>query len=204
MGKRVIPLGQVPTKGALSVEEAIMRRSSVRQYADSPLSLEEVGHLLWAAYGVPRRGEKRRTVPSAGATYPLSVHLVARAVTGLTPGVYTYRSEEHSLVEIATGNHFPTQLSRAALGQRMVGEAPVIVVLSAVYERTTRHYGSRGVMYVHMEAGHAGQNVSLVGEGLEIGSVMVGAFDEGMVKKILGLPPNETPIYLIPCGKKRK
>ena len=53
------------------------------------------------------------------------------------------------------------RLTDAALNQDAVRDAPVVIVLSAVYERTTGKYGERGIKYVHMEIGFAAQNIYL-------------------------------------------
>ncbi len=75
--------------------------------------------------------------------------------------------------------------------------------MTAVYERTTRKYGGRGQRYVHMEAGHAAQNIYLQAVPLGLGTVTVGTFSDGKVKQILDLPENEVPLYLMPVGRTR-
>jgi len=186
-------------KGALSVEEALLRRRSVREYKDAPLTLEEVSQLLWAAQGITdSRGY--RTAPSAGALYPLELYLVVGRVEGLGVGVYRYIPDGHYLLLFASGDR-RAELAAAALGQSYVREAPVDLVLSAVIERTTSHYGYRGVQYVHMEVGHVGQNVHLQAVSLGLGTVMIGAFTDERVKQVLSLPKEEVPLYIMPVGR---
>ena len=159
------------------------------------MSLEEVSQLLWASSG---RNLYRRTAPSAGATYPLETYLVSGEVEELEPGIYRYTPTRHSL-EITKEHDVRSRLSRAALGQGMVEEAPVNIIIAADYGRTTGHYGQRGNRYVHMEVGHVGQNVSLQAIALGLGTVMIGAFGDKEVKEVLGI--NEEPLYIIPVGK---
>lgn len=185
--------------GATSVEQALLKRRSVREYADAPLTLAELGQLLWAAQGVTDLAGFR-TAPSAGALYPMEVYAVVRSVTGLTAGVYRYRPREHALERRATGNRL-AELSKAALGQAAVRDAAVVLVLAAVYERTTQKYGERGVRYVHMEAGHVSQNVYLQAVSLGLGTVTIGAFYDEEVKSVVGLADNEQPLYLMPIGR---
>jgi SagB-type dehydrogenase family enzyme len=182
-------------KGSTSVEETLNKRRSVRDYKKGSLSLEQVSQLLWAASG---RNLYRRTAPSAGATYPLEIYLVVGKVEGLEPGIFHYSFSKHSL-EMTKEQDVRNRLSRAALGQEMIEEASVSIIIAADYNRTTGHYGQRGTRYVHMEVGHVGQNVSLQAVALSLGTVMIGAFDDKQVKEVLGI--REEPLYIIPVSK---
>lgn len=184
---------------ATSVEQALLKRRSVREYADAPLTLAELGQLLWAAQGVTDLAGFR-TAPSAGALYPMEAYAVVGNVSGLAAGIYRYRPGEHALERTATGNRL-AELSKAALGQAAVRDAAVVLVLAAVYERTTKKYGERGVRYVHMEAGHVSQNVYLQAVSLGLGTVTIGAFYDAEVKRVVGLADNEQPLYLMPIGR---
>lgn len=186
-------------QGAQSVEEALKERRSTRSYKDEPLSLEDVSQLLWSAQGITN-STGFRAAPSAGALFPLEVYIAAGNVQGLPGGVYKYDPRGHGLAKIAEGD-VRAELAQAALGQGPVREAAIDIVFSAVYERTTRRYGQRGVRYVHMEAGHAAQNVSLQAVPLGLGTVVIGAFDDVSVKRILRMPPDEEPLYILPVGR---
>jgi len=190
-----IRLSKPNEKGSVSIEEALLKRRSVRDYNKSSLSLEEVSQCLWAGTG---KNLHRRTAPSAGATYPLEIYLVAGDVEGLGPGVYHYSISKHHL-ERAIDGDVRKSLSRAALEQGMIERAPISVIITADYNRTTGHYGQRGIRYVHMEVGHVGQNISLQAVALNMGTVMIGAFDDKQVKEILRI--EEEPLYIIPVGK---
>jgi len=182
-----------------SIEQAIQHRRSVREYTEGSISLKEVSQILWAAQGII--GEKvRRAAPSAGATYPLETYLVAEKVDGLTPGIYHYLPREHSLERVCSGRHAGT-LSDAALGQDCVRDAAANIVFTAVYNRTTHRYGERGIRYVHMEAGHASENMYLQCESMGLGTVAVGAFNDAKVKELLALKKEEEPVYIMPVGK---
>ena len=74
-------------------------------------------------------------------------------------------------------------------------------LFSTVYERTTKKYGERGIRYVHMEAGHAAQNVCLQAVSLNLGTVVVAAFKDKEVRKILNMSAEEQPLYIVPVGK---
>jgi len=192
---KMIKLPKPKIKSKISLEEALNKRRSVRDYKKGSLSLEQVSQLLWAASGENQYG---RTSPSAGATYPLEIYLAVGEVEGLEPGIYQYSPTGHSLEKIKEED-VRNNLSRAALGQGMIARAPIDIVIAANYHRTTGHYGQRGIRYVQMEAGHVGQNLHLQAAALNLGTVMVGAFEDRAVKEVLGI--KEDPLYIIPVGK---
>ncbi|ASJ08116.1 nitroreductase [Thermococcus siculi] len=193
----VVVLPEPRLTGGMSVEEAIAKRRSIRSYRDEPVTLEQLSQLLWAAQGITYSARKFRAAPSAGATYPFEVYVVAGNVEDLGPGVYRYDPFNHTLVLVKEGD-YRRALQRAALDQSWVGRAAVDIVLVAYYERTTHYYGERGIRYVHMEAGHIGQNIYLQATALGLGTVAVGAFSDAEVAKILGT--DGVPLYIFPVG----
>ena len=184
----------------MSVEQALLERRSVRAYSAEPLTLPEISQLLWAAQGITHPSGFR-TVPSAGGLYPLEIFLLAGEVTDLEAGIYRYQSETHELRFILEGDH-RQELSRAALNQSAILEAPAVIIIAAVYERTMVKYGERGVQYVHIEVGAASENIYLQAESLGLGTVFIGAFHDGEVRKILQLGAGEQPLGLMPVGRK--
>jgi SagB-type dehydrogenase family enzyme len=186
-------------RGRVSVEETIAQRRSVRQYRPGPLALADVAQLLWAGQGITDpRGY--RSAPSAGALYPLEIDVVAGDVEQVPPGVYRYVPRDHALVRRRTGD-LREELSAAGLNQAALKRAPAVLVISGVYERTTGKYGERGMRYVHMEAGHAAQNICLQAVALDLATVPIGAFRDTQVQSTLGLAGDEQPLYLVPVGK---
>ncbi|AMM53060.1 SagB/ThcOx family dehydrogenase [Pyrococcus kukulkanii] len=194
----VIKLPEPRLTGEMSVEEAIAKRRSIRRYRNESLTLQELSQLLWAAQGITEPNRKFRAAPSAGATYPFEVYVVVGKVKDLEPGIYHYDPFSHSIKLIKRGD-FRRALQKAALNQAWVGSAAIDIVLVAYYERTTKYYGERGRMYVHMEAGHIGQNIYLQATALNLGTVAVGAFYEDQVAEILGV--DGVPLYIFPVGK---
>ncbi len=187
------PLPEPMTSGLVSLEAALQSRRSRRDFTSQELNPGEISQLLWAAQGITDpRGF--RTAPSAGALYPLELYIVT------ADGVFHYLPQQHALEVIRGGDH-RTALHDAALGQDPVLEAPLVMVIAAVYERTQAKYGSgRSPRYVHLEAGHAAQNVLLQAAVLNLGAVPIGAFYDADVQAVLGLPEDHQPLYLIPIG----
>lgn len=196
----LIELPEPKFAGSVSIEEALLKRRSVREYQEEPLTLFEISQILWSAQGITNQAG-HRTAPSAGALYPLELYIVVGDVKKLPAGVYKYRPDKHALKNISSGDKRES-LKTAALGQPMVADAPVTLVFTAVYERTTAKYGERGKQYVWIEVGHAAQNVYLQAESFRLGAVVIGAFHEDQMKEICNIEENEEPIYLMSVGKK--
>jgi SagB-type dehydrogenase family enzyme len=196
MGNKIIQLSEPEKTGRMSLEQAIASRRSQRDFLPQPLTLEQVGQLVWAAQG-QEPGQRYRTAPSAGATYPLELFVV------IPDGLFHYLTNEHAIEQL-TGQDLRARLSSAAWGQEFIAVAPLTLVLAAEFDRTTMRYGNRGIRYVYMEAGHAAQNVHLQAESLGLGSVAVGAFDDAGVKKVLSLSGDLEPVYMVTVGYYRK
>ncbi|MEW5725930.1 MAG: SagB/ThcOx family dehydrogenase [Thermodesulfobacteriota bacterium] len=191
-------------KGPVSVEEALQARRTQRSFTADSLTLEELAQLLWSAYGVTeRRGRPRlKTVPSAGALYPLDIYAAVGGVTGLKAGVYHYLPPEHALEQTAERDRRPA-VGRAALGQMWLAEAPAVLVITGQYDRTTGKYGPRGRGYVLIESGCSAQSLFLQAEALGLKAGIIGAFLDADVAQALELPPEHEPLLIMPVGRPR-
>ena len=194
-----INLPEPHTDAGTSVEQALRLRRSVRTFAEKPLQLSEVAQLLWSAQGISSR-DGLRTAPSAGALYPLEIYLVAGSVNDLPVGVWHYLPDNHRLEQL-NDTDIRNPLAHAALDQAWIREAAAVVVFAAVYERTTRKYGKRGIRYVHIEAGHAAENLFLQAVSLDLNTVIVGAFRDDAIRNALKLPQDHVPLILMPVGR---
>ena len=206
----LVSLPSPQLQGTFSLEETIVRRRSVRRYRREPLDLSQLAQVLWSAQGITGSG-RLRAVPSAGATYPLEVFAVVgtegvivrepnQPPTELLAGVYRYQVDSHSLNLHKTADLRP-ELARASLDQEFIIDAPVDIVLCALHHRTFGRYGRRAERYVHMEVGHAGQNIHLQAVALGLATVEVGAFRDEEVSEVLGLEERIKPLYIMPVGR---
>jgi len=189
---KTIALPKPDRKGSVPLETAISARRSQRTFLKHPLTPQQTGQLAWSAQGLETPGG-HRTAPSAGATYPLQLYVVN------ADGLFLYLPDRHSLEEIKDKD-LRAGLAGSAWGQDFIEAAPVTLVFAALFTRTTARYGERGVRYVYMEAGHAAENVQLQAQALNLGSVAVGAFDDASVRKVLSLPRNLDPVYMVVVG----
>ncbi len=197
--EKVIALPKPSLKGEVSLEEVIFMRRSTRVFSSRTITKSQLSQLLWASQGITRG--YYRTVPSAGATYPLEIYVLLgeAGVESLAEGVYRYVPEKHFIIHHLPGD-LRKRLCSACLGQDFIRRAPLSFVVCSDYSRTTATYGERGVRYVQMEVGHLGQNLALQGEALGLSSVMVGAFRDEDVSRVLNSPVELKPLYVIPVG----
>lgn len=186
-------------KGDISLEEAIAIRRSIRKFKDEPITHEKVSQILWAAQGITDTVNKFRAVPSAGALFPLEVYITARKVEDLPSGIYKYEPNGHKLFLIKEGD-VTAKLVREALWQDWIAKSSIVVIISAVFERTMAKYGKRGIQYVYLEAGHCAQNICLQAVALGLGTAPVGAFNDEGIQKIIGMQESEVPLYILPIG----
>jgi SagB-type dehydrogenase family enzyme len=195
-GREEFALPAPALSGAVSLEETLVKRRSKRSFRQRELTQEEIGQLLWAGQGVTGKpwGQNLRTAPSAGALYPLELYAVTK------DGVFHYLPDRHALKTLGQ-NDQRARLAQAVNDQSWVGEAPLCIVLCAVYSRVTARYRADGMKYTDMEAGHAAQNILLQAVALGLGAVPVGAFRERDVQDVLGVPAEHLPLYVIPIGK---
>ena len=198
---KMIKLPEPGYIGTVSVEAAIKQRRSERSYAVRSLTKEQLAQMAWCAQGITGADRRKRAAPSAGATYPLSLYVVVGEKTcGDVPaGVYRYLPGEHALLFELAGDQRKL-LAAAALGQDFVAQAPLVMVLTANFSKTTGRYGKRGMRYVYMEVGHVGENVHLQGAAMGLGSCMIGAFDDARISAVLSLLPGHEPLYIMPVG----
>lgn len=193
-----IALPQARTSGTMTVEEAMFRRRSVRSLSSQALTLEQVSQIMWSMQGVTGSDARFRTVPSAGALNGLEVFVAVRNVFGLSPGVYRYNPAAHSLVPVRQGDHNLEIMN--ATRQSWVNDAPAVFIIAGVISRLEGRYGDRSQRYVVLEAGHAGQNLSLQVVALGLATTAVGAFDDNQLRTAVGMSDAEAPLYVFPVG----
>lgn len=196
----IITLPGVREDGTVSLEKAIKMRRSIRDYQITHLSLTEISQLLWAAQGVTEDHGGLRAAPSAGALHPIELYVVAGSVDGLDTGVYKYKNTQKGLSKIVGGDK-RRELSDASLAQSWVLRAPANIVICGVHERVERKYGERAHRFVSIEAGAVAQNIYLQAAVLNLGTVLVGTFDDAKVATIIGAAKGEVPLAILPVGK---
>jgi SagB-type dehydrogenase family enzyme len=190
--------------GDISLEKTIKDRRTVRSFTSSHLTLEQLSQLIWAAQGITAERDHLRAAASAGALYPIDLYaVVGNGVEGIGAGVYHYEPKDHSLSLVTEGD-LRNEVARALLSQMWMAMAPLSMVITAEYDRITNKYGTRGVRYAMIEAGHVGQNIFLQAEALGLGAGIVGAFDDKDVIRGMRIPHSHEPFLIMPVGYKNR
>ena len=172
--------------------DAIERRRSIRTYTAAAIREEDIALLAWAAQGVTNVERGLRAAPSALAAYPLRLYVAtAKSLRLYEPG-------ENGFSPVRDQDVRPELVESS--GQSSVGQAPVVFVLTGRYGVLEQELAEKAQRCVHLEAGHAAQNLVLTATSLGLGSVTAGSFEDSMVRRVLGANEDETPLYLIPVG----
>lgn len=193
----------------VSFAQVLARRRSALRFAPHALPLASVAAILRSAYGVTRAFDVEpgtqqtfRTVPSAGALFPLEVYCVAFDVDGLAPAIYHYDPIRDVLERTRAGDVRAELAETLPMGHLVEGCA-VALIVTAMLWRSRFKYGQRGYRFALLEAGHLAQNVLLASEGLDLGAVPVGGFYDRRVAALLAIDGvNEVPLYVLPIGSK--
>jgi len=190
----------------LDLRSAIESRRSIRQYSSDPLTRQELAYLLWCTQGIVQKHEPYatfRNVPSAGGRHAFETYLLVNQVNGLEPGLYRYLAFSHRLLVIEASPGVADQFMEACLRQTIVRDSAVTFIWSCIIYRMAWRYSERAYRLVHLDAGHACQNLYLAAEQLNCGACAIGAFDDELMAGLLGIDgEDEFVIYCATVGKK--
>ena len=187
--------------GSVSLERAIDTRRTVRSFTGKPLYPKQLSQLLWAAQGITEKGGYKRATPSAGALYPMDVYVVLGrgCIEKLNPGVYHHEPDTQSISLVKEGD-VRRDIALGSLGQMWIAEAPLTIVITAEYKRSTGKYGRRGIRYSMIEAGHIGQNIFLQAQAMGLEAGIVGAFEDSGIITVMGIKKTHEPLLIMPVG----
>jgi SagB-type dehydrogenase family enzyme len=206
-GYPVVELPRPRAPLAIPLDEAMRRRATARHLTAVPVSVSMVATLLHSAYGISRDqrslGYPRafRSVPSAGAMYPLELYLYAAPGMEFESGLYHYHPTHEHLRLLRRGD-LSDAISGTLVQPHIVREASLMVFVTALFGRSTFKYGDRGYRFVLIEAGHVAQNLNLAATGLELGCINVGGFYDRKIDDFLDLDGlTHSTIYVVAVGK---
>ena len=195
---KTIQLPNVLPEATMGFAEVLRRRKSIRAFSNQPLSLDDLGFLLWASTGIQRveQGYEFRTAPSAGALYPIETYIAANNIEDMDSGIYHYNIKNHLLEEIKTGN-FGDAIAHAALDQQICATASAVFIWTAIFERSKWKYKQRAYRYIYLDAGHIAENLALAAASITCGSCQIGAFFDDEINSIVDVDGAEESTILL-------
>ncbi|MFW6121117.1 MAG: nitroreductase family protein [Petrotogales bacterium] len=157
----------------MSLEKSIMRRMSMRNFTDVPVTDEELSTVLWAAYGI--RVDGNLTVAEINGSHAAVIYI-------LLEDVYKYNPMNHSLVFYKEGDY------------RDIGQysAPVQLGLCWNTDIADANLGSA-------ELGAVGQNIYFAAMAIGLGTVITADRDQPAITPV-GIPENEHGMGVMPLG----
>ena len=187
----------------LATARAIATRRSIRAYAPTPMTIEELSRLLFLTGGITAglHGNARRAAPSSGALYPIEIYPVVHRVEGVEPGVYHYAYREHALEQVRAGD-FRAPVVEQGIAQEFLGECGVVLFVTMILQRMRPKYQDRSYRYGLLEAGHLGENAYLAATSMGLGACGIGAFMDDAINDMLGVDGiEEAVVYMLAAGK---
>lgn len=204
--RRALKRPQTPELSSESLGEVLDGRRTVRRFSRTAVRFEDFaaavggtwGRTGWIDGGILGRG-LLKTSPSAGALHPIECYVMAWNVRGLSPGLYHYDVAGDELRRLRTGD-LRAEAVRAASGQRWIGRAAFLCVMTAVFTRTLWKYQAEDAYKdIWLDAGHLAQTFCLLATARGMGPFTTAAVQHSYIEKLIGLDGvKEFPVYL--CG----
>jgi SagB-type dehydrogenase family enzyme len=176
----------------------LIRRRSVRDYdKEYKISLNELTTLLFNSYGVTFNSKivgfdvdghiGLRNVPSGGALYPLEIYVVIFNAH-IPSGLYHYRTDNNSLELLKEGD-FLEELLKIIQAEPYVNmrTSSALIITTGIIERMFIKYGDRCYRFLMQESGFVAQTISLLAESINLGSCMLGGYNDDKVNEFLGV-----------------
>ena len=172
------------------VMEAFANRHSTPEYAAKALTLTDLSDLLWAANGINRPEEGKRTAPSAMNKQDVDVYVV------LPEATYLYDAKAHQLNLVAEGDH----RGAVAGGQAFVKSAPVSLLLVSDLSRLGDAKNTHTQLMGAVDAGIVSQNISIFCSAAKLATVPRASMDTAKLKSVLKLTDTQLPLMNHPVG----
>lgn len=200
MEQILLPL---PSKPKLSLIEALVKRESKRNFTKKDINLNDFSNLLFYSGGIKSLLSKKKGVkrfyPSAGARYPLEIYPFVLHVANIKTAIYHYHLKSHSLEKILDKTFYNETVKQ--FNQPWIEKSSLLLVISAIFDRTERKYGDRGLRHIYTEYGHLAQNISLIATDLGLGACSIGGFVDDGLNKLLDFDKiDESVIGVVAIG----
>ncbi|MEI6139189.1 MAG: SagB/ThcOx family dehydrogenase [Mariniphaga sp.] len=180
-----IKLNNPNTKRGLPVMEALSLRASVKEWSDKKLSIQDLADLLWAANGINRPDESKRTAASALNAQDVDVYVL------LEEGAYLYEAKFQQLTPVLKGDF------REAAGKP---SAPVVIVLVSDISRFKSGEIASNLNWAALDIGIVSQNIAIFCAGTGLKTRPRVGMDIVKIKQALKLTDSQYPMLNHPVG----
>ncbi len=186
----IIKLPEVTRIKGKNIMEAFACRASVREFDSKELDLQEVADLLWAANGINRPAEGKRTAPTAMNSQDIDVYLIN------SKGAYHYDAKEHALVLVNSGDY------RAVVAgtQQAFAKASLFLVMVSDLSRFQRGEESQKLTWAAMDAAIVSQNINLYCAGVGLKTRPRVYMDTDKLREVLRLTATQIPMMNNPVS----
>ena len=177
-------------KRGLPLMEALDVRASVREWSPEKLSLQDLSDLLWAANGINRPAEGKRTASSAMNAQDIDIYVF------MDDGIYPYDAPKHVLNQVVTGDY------RDLSGKT---DAPVNLVLITDISKFRAGNDSLKIGWGNIDAGIVSQNISLFCSATGLKTRPRASFPGAeKIRELLKLKGSQYILLNHPVGYKKK
>lgn len=204
-GRRIALPGANEPRRPSALERILLQRRTVRAFRRTPVSREDFARLFRMTFGISALLKSDvfgaligRTSPSGGALHPIEAYAIVWNVEGLPRGVYHY--DMGGELTRLRGGDFRAHAVRVASGQKWIGGAAFLCILTAVFPRVLWKYPAEdSYRTLFLDAGHLAQTFCLVATSLGLGPFTTAAIQDSKIEKLLRIDGiEEFPVYL--CG----
>ncbi|TRZ77362.1 hypothetical protein D4R87_02895 [bacterium] len=189
----------------------ISNRCSSREFGKQNISKESLVRLLWSGQGAinsilaTNENKKlyRKTIPSAGALFPITLHLcLFKDIANINKGIYRIFSAYPNKIDLGF-LHNKLDSSKSCIVDTTIFENAIgMIIIVGCSSHSALKYGNRGILYTILEAGHAAQNILTCAQEEQIATVELGGFIEPKIVDLLGLAKNTQPLTVIVFGSR--
>lgn len=195
----IAPPVTLPTTAETPLDSLLQSRSTCRNFdATATLSRVEVASVLQRSLGATASkrfdfgfAAIKRNSPSGGGLHPIEGRVLVQRVEGLAPGLYHYHSLDHTLVPLRwlEQDEASALARRLVAGQSWFASAPVLVLLTARFERNFWKYRNHAKAYrvIQLDAGHLSQVLLLAATDAGLGAFITGAINDDVAESAFGL-----------------
>ncbi len=180
------------------------------QLSSKAISLQVLSQLLYLTNGVTRVKEYNqkkiffRASPSGGALYPVEIYLCVNNVEGLEKGLYYYNVHQHSIVLIQDQDIL-SDINEATFDNELISQAPLVFILTAVFERIYWKYKDRAFRYALMDTGYILENLVIASALLNLKANLIGDFIDRKMNNMLNINhENEATFIVAAIGESEK